>query len=130
MKARALLLLSIPCAVALAQDPAPLDPFATPAPIRRAANGGRVERGLRGDVAGLDSSSTDLPPLAVRAVLVVRGRPPAALLEVAGETYLVKPGARLHVVREGLDLPLEVLDVGPDGVRVKAPDGAVVQVRQ
>jgi hypothetical protein len=32
-------------------------------------------------------------------------------------------------VREGLDLALEVLEVGAEGVRVRALDGATVQVR-
>lgn len=102
-----------------------VDPFATPAPMRRAAaNGGRGD-----DIAGVGSLTTDLPPLLVRALLVLRGRPPAALLEVGGALHIVRAGERLHVVREGLDLPLEILDVSAQGVRLRTPDGTLVQVR-
>lgn len=128
MKFRACVLSLTCCAAVWAQEPA-VDPFATPAPMRRAAHGGGRGGGLRGDVSAIASSSTDLPPLGVRALLLMRGRAPAALLEVAGESFLVRAGSKLHVVREGLDFSLEVLEVGAEGVRVRAPDGATVQVR-
>ncbi|MCO5172214.1 MAG: hypothetical protein M9894_38445 [Planctomycetes bacterium] len=121
---RWLLLLLLASTPLLAQE-GPVDPFATPTPMRRRA----VADG-RGDVAGVHSGALDLPPIALRGLLVLRGKAPAALLEVNGVTLVARPGQRLLLPRPGLPpAPVDVLEVSADGLRLRTAAGDVAEVR-
>lgn len=126
MTPRLLVLAPLVAALALslarAQDwPPPDDPFAAP-------------QALGGDPAAVWSQSLfgALPPLAVRGTLRLEGRPPAALLAVgAGPVHVVRPGDRISIVKDGVEVPLDVVAIGDRGVvlRIGALEGATVTVR-
>lgn len=110
--------------LARAQDwpPPPDDPFATPQ-VTGAA-----------DPAAVWSQSLfgALPTLSVKGTLRVKDRAPAALLAVGeGVVHVVRPGDRLSIVKDGVEVPLEVVQVGDRAVllRIGALDGATVTVR-
>lgn len=123
---RLLVLLAPLCAalsLARAQDwpPPPEDPFAAP------QVGGA-------DPAAVWSQSLfgSLPSLSVKGTLRVKDRAPAALLAVGdGTVHVVRPGDRISIVKEGIEVPLEVVQVGDRAVllRIGALEGATVTVR-
>jgi hypothetical protein len=100
--------------LAPAQETRP-DPFATPPPMRRAARGQGA-----GDVAAV-GTATGLEALAVRGLLLLRGRPATALLEARGQVHIVRAGDQL------LDLSIVAIDAS--GVTVRTVDGTTAQVR-
>ncbi len=106
---------------ARAQDwPPPDDPFAAPQGV--------------GDPASVWSQSLfgALPSLSVRGTLRIKGRPPAALLSVGdGGVHVVRPGDRISIVKDGVEVPLDIVSVADRSVvlRIGALEGATVTVR-
>lgn len=126
---RLLLLLAPLCAAALstlarAQDwpPPPEDPFAAPQVAGAADPAAVWSQSLLGA----------LPALSVKGTLRVKDRPPAALLAMGdGVVHVVRPGDRISIVKEGVEVPLEVVQVAERSVvlRIGALEGATVTVR-
>ncbi|RMG16946.1 MAG: hypothetical protein D6731_04945 [Planctomycetota bacterium] len=82
----------------------PRDPFATPPAMRDAAGSD-----LPPEEGGGVPAATERVALVLRGTLAVRGRPPAALLDVGGRVLLVRPGDLF----ESAAGPLRVVSIGP-----------------
>ena len=101
------------------------DPFETPRPIRDAAR-------LQGGPNSVQTAQR--APLELRALLILRDRPPGAILAIDGQPQIVRAGDALNVQGPGGTHLLIVDAIDPSGVSVRwatpdDPEGVRLVVR-
>lgn len=102
------------------------DPFSTPGRFRDRAAEGRAD-----DLRLTPGQGAAVPKLALRGYAEPKGKPPVALIDIAGQgCYPVRAGDTIGLTASGRTLAFRVISVEASGVRIETGTlGQVIVVR-
>jgi len=71
-----------------------------------------------------------LPDIALKAILMVNGKPPAAMIEINKNMYIVETNTNITLKEnEDNNTTLRVLSISDAGVALSMPDGGVLTIK-